>query len=173
METRLEHLDGIALQKQSYAAVCKIIDVVLLAKQGRIPLAQASGLLRRSLVDHLTKHKSAYGVEHIKPKHHYMFDVASQWERHAEVVDAFVIERLHLRVKAVAEPVRNTSCFERSCLASLINSHCRLLQEEKFGDGLIGRSAVLDGTSADIADCMRVQGMQLSVGDIVFHEGAM
>ena len=100
-----------------------------------------------------------------------MFDVMSQWEHQEAVVNAFVIERLHLRGKAVVEPIRNTFFFERSCLSSLINNHCRLLQEEQFGDGLLGRRAALSGTCAEVADTMRVQGMHLIVGDVVFHDG--
>ena len=171
VDTRLLAVEGIDLQKASFRASCHVIDVIMLAKQGRIPMQQASSTLRAALADQLTKHVAAYTDSHVKPKHHYMFDVADQWERQGEVVDAFVVERLHLRVKAVAEPIRNTSSFERSCLASLINTHCRVLHEEHFGNGLVGRSAPLVGTPADVADCMRVHDMQLTVGDLVFHRG--
>ena len=168
VQTRLQDADGLDLQKASFQAACRIIDICILAKQARIPLKRASKLLRDALTDHLVKHKNVYGESSLKPKHHFMFDVADQWEHQPEVVDAFVVERLHLRVKTVAELVRNTSTFERSCLASLINSHCRLLQTEKFGDGLVGRQVALVGTPASVADCMQIQGMQLSVGDSVF-----
>lgn len=171
VETRLQGVHGIVSQKASFQAACRIVDVILLAKQGRVPLKRASRMLQEALIDHLSKHKHAYGDSNLKPKHHFMFDVADQWQHQAEVVDAFVVERLHLRVKAVAELVRNTTCFERSCLASLINSHCRLLQDGQVGDGLVGRRVALAGTPAQVADSMRVQGMQLSVGDVVFHDG--
>ena len=62
-----------------------------------------------------------------------MFDVADQWKTHSIVIDAFVVERLHLRVKHVAEHVRNTSTFERSCLASLINLHIASLDARLEG----------------------------------------
>ena len=37
-----------------------------------------------------------------------MFDVADQWEKRKLVVDALIIERLHLRVKQVLQPIDNT-----------------------------------------------------------------
>ena len=114
---------GLESEKASFWAVCSIVDVIILAQ--------------------LEKHKTAYNTESLKPKHHYMFDVACQWLYQEVLVDALVIERLHLRVKVVAELVRNTETFERSSLASLINSHCQLLQDEKFGDGLVGRCCPL------------------------------
>ena len=172
VETRLEDARDIDLQKTSFFAACHIVDIILLAKQGRSDMSRASGMLVAALRDFLEKHKAAYGEDHIKPKFHYMFDVACQWEHQQEVFDVFVIERLHLRVKTVAELIRNPSTFERSCLSSLLNSHVKLLQNENFGDGLTGRSAKLDGTFASVADGMRIAGMQLSVGDIIFHDGA-
>lgn len=171
VETRLRDVVGLDSEKESFFAVCHILDVITLAKQGRVPMVQASDMLQRALTDHLEKHKAAYGTGNLKPKHHYMFDVACQWRYQKEVVDAFVVERLHLRVKTVAELVRNTETFERSCMGSLINSHCQLLQNEKFGSGLVGRCTPLLDSAALIADTMCFEGMLLSVGDIIFHEG--
>ena len=149
-------------EKASFLAVCSIVDVIILAKQRRVTMQQASDLLLRALTDHLEKHKAAYGTGSLKPKHNFMFDVACQWLYQELVVDAFVIERLHLRVKVVAELVRNTQTFERSSSASLINSHCQLLQDEKFGDGLVGRCCPLFGSAALIADAMYTQGIMFS-----------
>ena len=75
-------------------------------------------------------------------------------------------------MKKVAELVRNTETFERSCIASLINSHVHSLQHEQFGDGLVGRSVPLAGSAARIADNLTIEGMCISVGDFVFYEGA-
>ena len=71
-ETRMRDVVGLEPQKASFFAACSIMDVILLAKQGRVPLQQASGMLRRALVDHLDKHKSAYNTENLKPKNHLL-----------------------------------------------------------------------------------------------------
>ena len=66
-------------------------------------------------------HKAIYTDAHFVPKHHFLWDVASQWDRQEEVFDALVIERLHLRVKAVAENTHNTTRLKRlPCQASSI-----------------------------------------------------
>ena len=47
---------------------------------------------------HQRLHIAAYGVDKLKPKHHWMFDVAEMLQHTEAVLDAFIIERLHLRV---------------------------------------------------------------------------
>ena len=108
---RLGAADIIDLQKKSVAAACRIVDIILLAMQNRITTLEGSGMLKNALVDHLECHKAAYNEENIKPTFHYMFDVACQWGNQQDVIDAFIIERLHLRVETVAEPVRNNATF--------------------------------------------------------------
>ena len=56
-------------------------------------------------------------------------------------------------------------------MASLISSHCLMLQDEKFGDGLVGRCSPLCGSAALIADAMCIQGIMFSVGDLIFYQG--
>ena len=57
--------------------------------------------MKAAVSDHMRKHLAAYGDANIKPKHHWMFDVAEQLATHPCVLDAFITERLHLRVKAI------------------------------------------------------------------------
>ena len=123
----------------AFQAACKVIEIISLVKQGRIPIRQGAIRLRDAHSRHLQLHMAAYGTDFILPKHHMMFDVADQWKTHSIVIDAFVVERLHLRAKHVAEHVRNTITFERSCLASLINLHIASLEDHRIGDSLIGR----------------------------------
>ena len=37
------------------------------------------------------------------------------------VLDAFIIEKLHLRCKRNMEPVKNETCMERSVLSGVVN----------------------------------------------------
>ena len=71
-------------------------------------------MLTDAISDFMDKHKAAHGIEHIKPTHHWMFDVAISAFRHGMVIDMWIIERLHLRVKPEAELLRNRASFERS-----------------------------------------------------------
>jgi len=67
-------------------------------------------------------HIAAYGDETLKPKHHWMFDIAEQMEWLPCVVDAFIIERIHLRIKRNAEKVHELGVFEKSVMAGVVNT---------------------------------------------------
>ena len=159
-------------QAASFQAACKTLDVISMVKQGRVGMREGAVELRRVHAEHLRLHIEAYGTDHILPKHHMMFDVADQWERRDAVIDAFVVERLHIRVKNVMAPIRNTRDFEVSCLASSINSHLQALEVHAFGDALVGRTSKFPGTQVPIADKMVVSGLTICVGDVVLFQGA-
>jgi hypothetical protein len=106
----------------SFDAACAVLDVILAAKRGSTPAAQAARELSVKLRHHMTSHIAAYGDDSIRPKHHWNLDLPSQILRDGFVLDAFVIERSHLRVKRIADDVKNTSQFERSVLAGVVNA---------------------------------------------------
>ena len=132
-------------------------------------MQQAAGLLKEALTNHMVKHLAVYSDSHIKPKHHWLFDVAEQFETHPFVIDAFIVERLHLRVKAIAAPVKCTTAFERSVLAGVLTSQKRLLQSMNISDGLQGKQAPLPHSTAWVSDSLKFKGLKISVEDIVYH----
>jgi hypothetical protein len=86
----------------SFEALCHCIDLILAAKR-RVATPEAVGpQLKAAHVRHLVLHMEAYGTRGVKPKHHWQLDTASQLARDKCVLDAFVIERIHLQVKAAA-----------------------------------------------------------------------
>ena len=92
--------------------MCRVVDLILDAKRALTPMVASAHALREALKDFMDTHVAAYGRDRIKPKHHWMYDVADQMECLPAVFDAFIIERLHLRVKAVADNVDNLRSFE-------------------------------------------------------------
>ena len=80
-----------------------------------------------------------------------------------------MIERSHLRVKAVADHVRNTASFERSVIASLATVCWTHAQTDEFGNCLLGPTAPLHG--ALIADQMQVWSVEFSIDDMVSKSG--
>ena len=91
-------------------------------------------------------HVAAYGKEHLKPKFHYLWDVAEQLARDPFVVDCFIVERLHLRAKRAAKDVENTRAYERSVLTGVLISHTNALVDEGSAElGLVGRAAHVPG----------------------------
>lgn len=160
-------------QLQSFNAACKVVDLLLHLKAGLAAAADAAAELENALQDHLALHRAAYGDNYIKPKHHWMLDVPSQLRRDGMVLDAFVVERTHLRVKALAEKVKNTVAFEQSVLSGLVTS---LLQNDAslIGCGLLGRTQSLPGFQPPVvvADRLRVYAVEISVGDVALRGDA-
>ena len=61
---------------------------------------------------YMRKTIAVYGREHVKPKTHWVFDIADQLEEHAWLgilFDAFTIERFHVRVKRTAVDVKRNN----------------------------------------------------------------
>ena len=170
-ETRLPNDDGrIQDALRSFMAICKAVDILLLAKRGALPMARAGGRLKAALVDHMEAHQRAHGAEKIKPKAHWAFDVAEQLTQDDYLFDAFIIERLHLRVRNIAENIKLNHSFERSVLSGVLNDHARRALDANEGGGLIGAVAPLpqvDG--AFVADKLEFGGFRVAVSDYVFR----
>ena len=67
------------------------------------------------------QHKEAYGIGHVRPKFHWIFDIVRQFRRDEMVHDQFIIERLHLRIKKPGEKIDNLRRWEGSVLAEALN----------------------------------------------------
>jgi hypothetical protein len=171
VETRVPNGDPrIALHVDSFLAVCKATDVILLAKRRSVPLAEAGIRLRAALQEFMKRHIVAYGIAHIRPKHHWAFDVADQMEKDAFLFDAFVIERLHLRVRCIADNVKDLHTFERSVLSGVVNDQCRRGKDHLCGGGLLGRTAPFPNLpDALVSDKVELGGLRIAVGDVVFR----
>jgi len=114
----------------------------------------------------LVDSKAAHGTENMKPKHHWVMDVAQQIQNHGVVLDCFVVERRHLMVKKIAAFVKNTTRFERSVMSGLVTT-----MSQMGGDcaaGLQGPTGHLH-EGIVIADQMEVFGMVVARGDVVLR----
>ncbi len=152
---------------ESLNKMCDVMDMLLAIKRCTVNVAQGTAQLEADVAEHIRLHVAAYGAGHVKPKHHWMMDVPGQIRSDGILVDAFVIERIHLRVKCIAENVRNTTSFEGSVLESVLTAHFEELGSRQFGDCLLGRSAVLPGfLGARVADGMRNFGIEFRIGDV-------
>ena len=130
--------EGVKLRIASFHAARAVVDCILDAKRGTVGIIESAAALRACLKRFIERHKQAYGIQLLKPKHHWLWDIAEQWLRDHCVLDCFPIERLHLRVKGEADPVRNTRTFEKCVLAGVVIQHTLLLGKGLRG-GLRGR----------------------------------
>ena len=156
----------------SFLAACRSLDLLLAAKHVLGDPSELGQALERQVSQYIALHKVAYGTALMKPKFHWALDVPSQICRDRMVLDAFVIERSHLRVKAVADQVRNTRSFESSVMASLATVCWQHAETDEFGNCLLGPTASLTGIhGAWIADRMQVWSVEFSIDDMVSKTG--
>ena len=161
--------DRVAASAASFLAGCKVVDLLRLPKLHQLEIADAERMLTEAISDFMEKHKAAYGTDYIRPKHHWMFDVAISAFRHGMIIDMWIIERLHLRVKKEAELVRNTSSFERSTLALVLCSQLEDLSGGHCYDGLRGASRPFPDTPGVLmADAVVADGKHIHVDDVLF-----
>ena len=109
-----------------------------------------------------------HGVNLVKPKTHWAFDIADQIIGDKWVFDAFAIERLHLRIKSLADNVKNLTDYESIVLRGLVNFHVSLAKDCLPGCGVHGQSVTLaDMPGVLLADHIDLGGKTFSVGDFV------
>jgi hypothetical protein len=113
---RCEGVAAVAKEYASFVAVCRVADIILAAKHGKIAKRLASEELLAAQSDYLVKHIDAYGKGNIVPKTHWMFDIAVRIALDPHVIDMFVIERNHLVVKTIAENCRSKIGFSATVL---------------------------------------------------------
>jgi hypothetical protein len=131
-------------------------DLLLAMKQGLVPVCTGATQLETATRTFLELHKVCYGTQHMKPKHHWL------------LLDAFVVERQHLLVKSVAEPIRNTSQFEESLLSSLINVQIKTVRVFSLSDQLVGRTSQLEGMPGVlVANKVAIHSFTVTVDEVV------
>jgi hypothetical protein len=144
----------------SFDAACHILDVLTAAKRGTIAAEQASRDLRVALQNHMTLFLAAYGAEGIRPKHHWNMDLPDQILRDQCVLDTFIIERSHLKVKRIGDCVKNLRRFERSVLSGVLNYDLRRAKEHWI-HSLCGRTHTA-GDGVFLSDKMYVYGLEVA-----------
>lgn len=65
-----------ALELASFEAACRCVDILLLTKRGILTCREASPKLQEAVKSHLEAHIRAYGCDSVKPKHHWLADIA-------------------------------------------------------------------------------------------------
>lgn len=155
----------------SFDACCKLLDLIAQAKQRLVSARAAAPELRRRMRRFMRLHKRCYGTRHIRPKHAWVWGIAEHWERDDDVFDQFIIERLHLTVKATAQRLKSLVRLERTILCGTLNTQLSLLQSLNASCCLLDERPIevdsMPGTF--LADAMQISGMSLHVDDVVFY----
>ena len=102
-----------------FGLTCKALDLLLAAKKRRVDVREAGRQLLLILEEHMQSHVRVHGGQYVIPKSHWAFDIAECMVADGFLVDAFTLERLHLRVKAVA-----TNCKKLDSLREVCHGRC-------------------------------------------------
>ena len=155
-------------ERRAFFAACRVVDLILKLKRGHANQNHCERLTRvlATAVDSsIALHIDAFGTRKIKPKHHRTQHIPKQIRKAKFVLDAFIIERLHLVV--IDCLVCNTRFFEQSvlrgvCLKQITDCNTSLFQ------GLIGHSQPW-GEGESIAQEMVHAGLRVAVGDVMLR----
>ena len=95
----------IAAERDCFLTLCRGLDILMDAKRFRLELPEAAQRLRDAHAEYMRKAVATHGIAHIRPKCHWVFDIADQMVKY--FYDTFVIERIHLRAKSIAQHVKD------------------------------------------------------------------
>ena len=171
VETRVPADRRIAAEVDNFHLVCKAVDLLLAAKKRRVPVRDAGRQLLALLQQHLQKHVEAHGNGRVRPKTHWAFDIAECMQQDEMLLDAFGTERLHLRVKGVAEHCKNIVAYEKSVMSGITNVHLNSLAHRGVSTvAMLGATTCMPG-APDIRVAQKSQcfGDHFNVGDFVFR----
>ena len=173
----LHRSDAIREDVHLFDLACRAVDLVLQAKKRRVPVREAGKQLMAVLEEYMRQRAKLRGIRGVVPKHHWAFDIAECMVSDGFVVDAFAMERLHRRVKPVAEQVCRTTTYEASVMAGVTNTHFNNMEGDKNWSSschLLGSLAQMPGAPhIAIADRAMYYSEEFAVGDFVFRGCAL
>ena len=159
--------ERVTAHKAFFFAARQTLDLLMRAKIGVATCREIARPLASSCRDQLARFIEIHGHDEVIPKFHWAFSIAEQMYSTDYLMDAFVIERLHIRAKQVADLTKWQADYEASLCAGIINAQ---VGGTGSSDGLEGKVAQFPHPSlshAKIADRVYSHGKRMSLGDWV------
>ena len=155
-------------ERASLCALSTVCGLCQQAKQG----AQVGDELANALFQHGEAKMRAYGADAFTVKDHKLKHVPPQIKEDEELMDTLVTERYHKLSKAAMENLLNTRQFERSCLARVVASCLRTLDDpDAFTCTLLHGPVTEMQPGVFCSKEMRVNYQLIGVGDIIWMRG--
>jgi hypothetical protein len=171
--TETKVFDNVDAEMQVFIASCKPLDILLSVKRRAITMRSGARLLLGAQADYLRLYKATHD-EDVKPKVHWIFDIAEQMLQSADedegavLLDALVVERIHLGVKAFATHVQNTRAFETSVLERTTLAKLDTLQRMNQRQDHLNEPVKARGNGFFESRSCEVGVSTFAAGDIVF-----
>ena len=163
--------DRVDVHKRSFIATMETTDILLSVKTGKRTCAAAAGLLARCARRQMEQFILANGGERVVPKMHWCFDLAEQLRDSDYMMGAFVIERLHLRARAIADHVQHTTVMESSVCAGLVNVQANAMTTLGGLEGAVAPYPHPELQHVSVSDRMQACGKHFCTGDLVESSG--
>ena len=122
VETRVPRRSPIEEDVRLFSLVCSMVDLLLLAKKKRLDVKEAGRQLLVRLQDYMERLSDARDTKP-RPKMHWAFDIAECMASDGFLQDTFTLERLHLRVKHVADNCCNLGHYQSAVMRGVTNAH--------------------------------------------------
>ena len=160
----------------SFSALCKVASSVMSLKSGA-PWQDVALRLPALINEYLARFAVAYPGEE-RPKHHFLHHLPNQISRDRCLLDCWVHERKHSRLKTAAAHVDNTSNYEASALSKTLSDQMHQLADDAcFRDGLVGASCQcplqLWRMPVRVARAAASGGLRVGSGDFLIADGHM
>ena len=126
VEVRVVDHTLIAEEVYLFGLTCKALDLLLAAKKRRMDVREAGRQLLLVLEEHLQSHVRVHGDRLVIPKSHWAFDIAQCMVVDGFVVDAFTLERLHLRVNGGRDKLQRLGTLRAVCYGWCDQCSCQL-----------------------------------------------
>ena len=151
-----------------FQLVGKAVDLLLAVKHRCLAPREAGRKLELVLQQHMELLHNL-GEARLRPKLHWAFDVAECLAKDDFLVDAFTLERLHLRVKDVANLRHNLQDYETSVMHAVTTRHLnQMTGAEAWASPckFIGQECALPGSpNIMLAEKAKHYGETFSVGN--------
>jgi hypothetical protein len=136
VRTQFRRADYATQSCDAFIALCDVLDLFTSVARGVVtPM-----MMRQRIHIFLDAFVTAFGVDQMIPKCHWLLHFANHLVRWGTLLSCFVTERKHKMVKRYANDLDNTTQFERSVMAEVVCHHLEALSNPSmfnFDIGLI------------------------------------
>ena len=170
VEARCATDNRVAAELRIFQLTCKAVDMILAAKRNRLPLRDVGEKLMHLLEQQLRLRVQTLGNARVKPKHHWCFDIAEcMLQGDPMLLDTFGTERLHRRVKNIAENCKSLVAYESYVMAGVTNVHMGSLEFPGWGSPvhLVGPQSRMPGApNIIVASGCQCHGEHFHAGEL-------
>ena len=166
---------ALARQIECFRRLCNVIDIIQTLKlRADVELCRTFDTAVR---DHLKLMLEVYGVDVVKPKHHYALHLATQYSREQAlcspclVLDTFTNERAHQSAKSFSECKKKLGGFEKNVLLRTTAHQHEAIVKFHGKPELIGHTKYSDKLRTYTRRGVRFRNITIASGDVVIANG--